>query len=103
MNDVTTDGQYPETVEGICELVDRILREATGEAIPATTPDTELLVSGLLDSLTIMKIVAKVEHSFGVTLAERAIIASNFRTPRALWAAIQTAAPAQGGTVGVRG
>ncbi|MEU5402392.1 phosphopantetheine-binding protein [Streptomyces sp. NPDC005963] len=109
MNDATAEEAYAASVEGVCALVDHVLREATGETPPDTAPDTELLLSGLLDSLTIMKIVAVVESAYGVALAERAIVAANFRTPQALWRAIHTAAGSAGsadgpvGFVGGRG
>ncbi|MEU0989999.1 MULTISPECIES: phosphopantetheine-binding protein [unclassified Streptomyces] len=103
MNDATAEEAYADSVEGVCALVDHVLREATGEAPPDTTPETELLLSGLLDSLTIMKIVTVVESAYGIALAERAIVAANFRTPQTLWRAIQAEAHTQDGSIGVRG
>ncbi|NEE20773.1 acyl carrier protein [Streptomyces sp. SID7499] len=59
-------------------------------------PDTPLLVSGLLDSLTIMRIVARVEAATGISFPETSLVAANFRTPNSLWAAIGTARAAAG-------
>lgn len=74
------------TVEDLCVLIEENLNEHHRPAeIAAETP---LLVSGLLDSLTIMRIVTQVEQRTGVTLPDTAMVAANFRTPASLWGAL---------------
>lgn len=44
---------------------------------------------GLVDSLAIMEIVSALDAEAGITLPDTEIVAANFRTPNALWAAIE--------------
>lgn len=74
------------TVEDLCVLIGENLHEHHRSADVAA--DTPLLMSGLLDSLTIMRIVSEVEQRTGVVFPETAVVAANFRTPTSLWAAI---------------
>jgi len=52
-----------EDVNELCGLVQEIVSESHGALDEKVEPDTPLLVSGLLDSLTIMRIVAAVEKA----------------------------------------
>lgn len=45
-------------------------------------PDTQLLASGLLDSMTLTHLVAFVEDTFAVSIPDDALASKNFRTPR---------------------
>lgn len=74
------------TVEDLCVLIAENLNDHHRPA--EITADTPLLTSGLLDSLTIMRIVAEVEHRTGVAFTDTAMVAANFRTPTSLWGAI---------------
>ncbi|ANY07730.1 phosphopantetheine-binding protein [Pseudonocardia sp. HH130630-07] len=74
-------------VEDVCTLVSRVVADASGET-PEIVPDTPLLLSGLLDSLTIMRIVTEIESATGVALPETAIVARTFRTPETVRAAV---------------
>ncbi|WP_407552373.1 acyl carrier protein [Streptomyces sp. Pv4-95] len=76
------------TVEDLCTLIGRRITWARGEDPQSLTPDTPLLERGLIDSLAIMEIVAALDKEAGVTLPDTEIVAANFRTPKALWAAI---------------
>ncbi|MEV7870648.1 acyl carrier protein [Streptomyces sp. NPDC088124] len=78
-----------EDVDELCALLQGIISESHGALDEKVEHDTPLLVSGLLDSLTIMRIVARVEATTGVSFPETALVAANFRTPTALWTAIE--------------
>jgi hypothetical protein len=76
-----------KTIDDLCALVRHcVIWEEAGSDC-AITPDTELLVLGLLDSLTIQRIVAELAV-VGVTLPETRIVAATFRSPAALWRVI---------------
>jgi acyl carrier protein len=77
-------------VDELCTLIQQVINESQDTAEETVEPDTPLLMSGLLDSLTIMRIVTQVERRTGVTFPETAVVASNFRTPTALWEAVGT-------------
>ncbi|MFH9264637.1 MULTISPECIES: acyl carrier protein [unclassified Streptomyces] len=85
-----------EDVNELCGLVQEIVSESHGALDEKVEPDTPLLVSGLLDSLTIMRIVARVEASTGISFPETSLVAANFRTPDSLWAAVEKARAAAG-------
>ena len=77
-----------KNVEELCVLIEEIIGESQGSAEDEKiTPETQLLVSGLLDSLTIMKIITRLEARTGISFPEASVIATNFRTPTALWTA----------------
>lgn len=44
------------------------------------TVDTELIESGILDSLSILSLVTELEEQFNVEISDEAIIAQNFAT-----------------------
>lgn len=77
------------TIEDLCELIDRVVRDSATGASEQITAETELLITGLLDSLTIMKIVTELERAHGVVLPDGEIVASTFRSPRTLWDALE--------------
>lgn len=56
-----------------------------GAAGPVVEADTPLLASGLLDSMTVVALVASLERECGIEIPEQAIMAANFRTPDQLW------------------
>jgi hypothetical protein len=76
-----------ETIDDVCALVRHCVIWEDARFDGAITPDTELLVLGLLDSLTIRRIVAELA-AVGVTLPEARIVAATFRSPAALWRVI---------------
>ncbi|MFH0245587.1 acyl carrier protein [Streptomyces sp. HK10] len=80
-----------ENVDELCKLIQETVGETQGAAGEEIRPDTPLLVSGLLDSLTIMKIVTQVEERTGAPFPETSVVAANFRTPAALWDAVEAA------------
>lgn len=72
-------------VDELCALIRDVLAETSAPAGVEIEPLTPLLVSGLLDSLTIMVIVTRIERDAGVEFPEGEVVAANFRTPTALW------------------
>ncbi|WP_414166960.1 phosphopantetheine-binding protein [Streptoverticillium reticulum] len=77
------------TVEDLCALISSKITWARGEDPQSLTPDTPLLELGLLDSLAIMEIVSALDKQAGIALPETEIVAANFRSPKALWSAIE--------------
>jgi len=77
-----------KTVDDLCLLIEQNLNDADRLASEKIAADTPLLVSGLLDSLTIMRIVAQVEQRTGISFPQNSVVAANFRTPLSLWNAI---------------
>ncbi|MFD4344753.1 acyl carrier protein [Streptomyces coelicoflavus] len=80
------------SVEELCALIGSRITWGPGEDASSLTPDTPLLEMGLVDSLAIMEIVAALDKEAGVTLPDTEIVAANFRSPKALWTAIESLA-----------
>ncbi|MBY8883734.1 acyl carrier protein [Streptomyces sp. PTM05] len=78
------------TVEDLCALIAAHITWGRGEDPRSLVPDSPLLEMGLLDSLAIMEIVAALGAEHGIALPETEIVAANFRTPKALWAVVQS-------------
>ncbi|MCC3766836.1 acyl carrier protein [Streptomyces sp. UNOC14_S4] len=77
------------TVEDLCTLISSKITWGRGEDPRQLRPDTPLLETGLLDSLTIMQIVTALDAEAGIALPDTEIVAANFRSPRALWAVVE--------------
>ncbi|MFI0264177.1 acyl carrier protein [Streptomyces sp. NPDC017056] len=77
------------SVEELCTLIGSRISWGRGEDASSLDADTPLLEMGLVDSLAIMEIVAALHKEAGITLPDTEIVAANFRTPKALWAAIE--------------
>ncbi|OKJ37239.1 acyl carrier protein [Streptomyces sp. CB01580] len=75
------------SVEELCTLISSRITWGPGED-RSLNADTPLLEMGLVDSLAIMEIVTALDKEGGISLPDTAIVAANFRTPKALWAAI---------------
>ncbi|CAM3050412.1 acyl carrier protein [Skermania piniformis] len=84
---MTSAAEQTLSLTEICTLVAGCIK-GTGPDAVVVTPDTELLLTGILDSLTVMKIVAELERSLGIDLPPTFIAAKNFRTPQTLHAAV---------------
>ncbi|ONI91411.1 hypothetical protein ALI22I_08590 [Saccharothrix sp. ALI-22-I] len=78
------------SVDDLCDLIRAILADTSAPADVDIEPQTALLVSGLLDSLTIMRIATRIEETAGVAFPESEVVAANFRTPQTLWALVET-------------
>lgn len=70
-------------VDELCALVRGCVAFADDEPPVQIEPDTELLALGLLDSLTIRRIVAELADA-GIAVPADQIVAATFRTPAAL-------------------
>ncbi|MER5371388.1 MULTISPECIES: acyl carrier protein [unclassified Streptomyces] len=77
------------SVEELCSLISSRITWGRGEDPQSLNADTPLLEMGLVDSLAIMEIVTALDKEAGITLPDTEIVAANFRTPKALWAAIE--------------
>ncbi|ANP48180.1 acyl carrier protein [Streptomyces griseochromogenes] len=77
------------SVEELCTLIGSRITWGRGEDAGSLDADTPLLEMGLVDSLAIMEIVAALHKEAGVALPDTEIVAANFRSPRALWDAIE--------------
>ncbi|MFE9748346.1 acyl carrier protein [Saccharothrix saharensis] len=77
------------SVDDLCQLIQSILADTSAPVDVHVEPETALLVSGLLDSLTIMRISTRIEEVAGVDFPESEVVAANFRTPQALWEVVK--------------
>ncbi|WOC12976.1 acyl carrier protein [Gordonia sp. MP11Mi] len=78
-------GQF--TIDDVCEVVSEAIVRRHGEIDPIDA-DTQMLITGMLDSLTLVNIVADLEKRLGRKLPEDMVVARNFRTPTTLHAAL---------------
>lgn len=78
-----------DSIDDLCALIQKAIGESQAANGEEVRPETELLILGLLDSLTIMRIVTRIEEEAGITIPETSVVAANFRTPAALWDAVQ--------------
>jgi acyl carrier protein len=77
------------SVDELCTLIRENLAQSDLDTDVEIRPDTALLMSGLLDSLTIMRIVSQVENRTGVVFPETELVAANFGSPASLWHVLQ--------------
>jgi acyl carrier protein len=63
------------------EIIEFLAERGGGEHL---APRTDLLASGLLDSLLIMDLIAHLEHAYCIRLRNDDVAPANFRTPAAL-------------------
>jgi acyl carrier protein len=69
-----------------------VVTEVVGEVVlgdPRLAPDTELLESGLLDSLGIVAVVSELERRYGVEFPPEALGPDTFADPAALVAVLR--------------
>ena len=60
------------------ERITRVLRETIG--VEAASADTDLIESGLLDSLALISLLAEIEREFGFELPLDTLEVDDFRT-----------------------
>ncbi len=63
---------------------------STNGVAAAVAPDTELLATGLLDSMALVNLIVFIEQEFGVALGEGEMEPDMFETPARLAAAVDT-------------
>lgn len=83
----------PHAVETILQAIKRL--SPLGPDIEVSG-DTNLISSGVLDSLTIFRLVETLERDMGWHIPEEKIHPKSFRTALSIASLIQTAQPAQG-------
>lgn len=72
-------------------IVEKFIIEELMVAPPDTKldPDESLISSGVIDSLAILRLIAFVEDTFGVTVADEDVVPENFETARIITEFIQ--------------
>lgn len=73
-----------------------IFREVLNVVVPS--PDTDLIETGLLDSLALVELLFEIEQRFGVDLALDDLDIENFRTLERLAAVVESRDAATGST-----
>ena len=62
----------------VCERITRLLSETLGVAVDSV--DTDLIETGLLDSLALISLLAEIEREFGFELPLDTLEVDDFRT-----------------------
>jgi acyl carrier protein len=62
-------------------------------ALLPLTDETPLLESGILDSLSLLKLVVFLEERFGITVGDTDLLPQNFETVNAICAYLRTREP----------
>ena len=60
------------------DRITRLIREVLGVEVPS--PDTDLVDSGLIDSLALVSLLAEIEREFGFELPLETLDVEDFRT-----------------------
>lgn len=63
-------------------LVEWLIKHSDMHDAPSMTQDTDLFTTGILDSLTLVGLIAHVEFLRGAEIAPAMLTATNFRTIR---------------------
>ncbi|MCF8586914.1 acyl carrier protein [Gordonia sp. HY285] len=84
---MTQDDLGQLAIDDVCEVVSEAIVRRHGKAEPIDA-DTQMLITGMLDSLTLVNIVAELEKRLGRKLPEDMVVARNFRTPTTLHTAV---------------
>jgi acyl carrier protein len=58
-------------------IVDELL---VGAKKTALTPETSLISSGIIDSLSLIRLINFIESNFGVTIEDHEVVVENFET-----------------------
>lgn len=87
--------------DDVAERVRRLLAERVGVEPPA--PGSELVASGLLDSLGVVDMLAAIEEEFEIVLELEDIDLECFRTLETMTAFVRERLPAQGSAARRRG
>ena len=73
----------------VCERIIRLLRDTLG--VEVTSVDTDLIESGLLDSLALVSLLAEIEREFGFELPLDTLEVDDFRTVETAAAYVEAA------------
>ena len=72
----------PSEVEAL--IVEFIRDQVVGDAAQSIDPEENLLTSGLVDSVGIVRLIAHVRERLGVTVPPNDLVPENFRTIRVM-------------------
>ena len=72
------------SLERILALISATIQETTGRALELT-PETSLVASGYLDSMSMVQLVVAMQAEFGVELEVADLTAENFESARTIW------------------
>ncbi len=77
------------------DTVEQILTYVRGlkNGNPSLEPDTDLIATGVLDSLTVMELVSYLSKTFGVKIAVTDITPANLRSVNTLGALVASKSP----------
>jgi acyl carrier protein len=73
----------------VCERITRLIRETLGVDVPSA--DTDLIETGLLDSLALVSLLAEIEREFGFELPLDTLEVDDFRTVETAAAYVEAA------------
>ena len=67
---------------GITNMIERLILEdlVPDSGLTKINPDESLIATGILDSLTLMRLVMMLQERFGVTVEDGELIPDNFET-----------------------
>lgn len=74
----------------LCEYIDGNVSLDPGVAV---APDTDLLLTGLVDSLGVVQLVAWMEDEFGFTIEPTEVVLENFQTVEAMASFVERRRP----------
>jgi len=66
------------------DLISYVVRDIVTSQEVVISDDTDLLKSGILDSLSLMKLVVFIEEQFGIVVGETELIPNNFVSVNAI-------------------
>jgi acyl carrier protein len=72
------------TVAQVVEIVDRFVVQANGVPPGTVGPSTRVLQEGLLDSFSLVSLIAELEKALGTDLPEGTLLPEDFETPQVL-------------------
>lgn len=77
------------------DLLQFVASEATGDPSAELGPDTDLLLSGLVDSLGVVQIVGWLEDRLSISIEPVDVVLENFQTVSAIMAYVLALPPGQ--------
>jgi acyl carrier protein len=73
----------------VVEVVARFVARTRGVPVVAVQPDTRLLQEGLLDSFSLVELIAELESVLGTRLPDGMLLPQDFETPEMLFGRLQ--------------
>lgn len=75
----------------LADLVNKISTDLAPDATVALAADTELLMSGIIDSLGVVTLVSWLEEQANIEIDPGDVVIENFETPTAILSFVETA------------